>query len=354
MMREMKRERFRQQVNANNKESPILALVLAGVAIYFALYLWLRDESTSIIPSYLILFFLLICLAILISLLASRWGVTRLFGGNDLAVRYPKRPYARSEFDGSHMYQAFNAPYNRQSFYSPAPPLGSILQPQPPDPEPRRSLPQSPFSFEYSSLPTPAKLPPQPLPPLYQSDYESLSNNSLALELYERMGIRQKIAVWIENVRYWLSYTLLPTILRRHQQNLEQLNKLLGFYNRSVVFHRFDDQPMTNVRPTLWEDLYNSVINCRGAGLQGDASLGYMMMHDERGKANLTKLLKERAAIEKYLRLKDNASATREYVIERLKQLQANFTGEYNNSREMNDGSRTWNSIIIKDSEVSY
>jgi hypothetical protein len=344
-MREIKRERFQRQVNT--EDTSTISWVLGGLSVYFVLYLWLRDSSASIIPSFVIIALLCICLSIIVTLkikyLLTKF-LLRVFKKPSKLVKQPVTAYDMFQ------QQTFNAPYNRHFTYNPVV-LGSVMQPQ----EGRNGMRspdyllrnQIPFVPPYNETPTLAQLPSE-RPKSFttcQTDYETLSNNSLALEFYERMGIKQRISIWVENVRYWLSYTLIPTVLKRHQQNLEQLTKFLGFYNRTLIFNRLDDYPMTNLSPTLWEDLYTSIMNSSGSTLQGDKSIVYMMMNNEQSRNDLIKLLKERANIEKYLRLKDNSSTKREYVLERLKKLQVNFTGEYNNT--------SCTSSIVKDSEVT-
>ena len=67
---------------------------------------------------------------------------------------------------------------------------------------------------------------------LYQGDErecETISSNTQALAQYEEMGIKQRLPIWVDNVRYWISNSLIPAITIRNQRNIEGLNQLLSY-----------------------------------------------------------------------------------------------------------------------------
>ena len=191
-------------------------------------------------------------------------------------------------------------------------------------------------------------------------DYESQSSNALALDLYEKMGIKRKVPVWAENVRSWMAGTFIPMILTKHYENLEQLNKVLAYYNRRVIFYRTEDIMSTAgfTKLMLWEELLDIVTN-NSLGLGFPPTLQptvdqfrYSSMNEAQIRALLKELVQDRAIIEKYLRLQDYNVSKREYVIERLKQLQANFIAEYKNNGGMDWRGEPWNPSLPKDSDV--
>lgn len=176
------------------------------------------------------------------------------------------------------------------------------------------------------------------------------------METYEKLGIKRKIPLWTDNISRWIGYNFIPNLLKQHQSNLEELNKILSVFNKSVVFCTKYDIPLSFgiVRPIAWDELYRIIKFENGSGLI-NLNVDY-----QRGIYNapqllekLKELVQERLIYEKYFKIDNNYRIdTRDYIIERLKQLQSNFISEYQNNAGGNWKGESWNSSLPRDSDV--
>ncbi len=199
-------------------------------------------------------------------------------------------------------------------------------------------------------------------PPTYQSDlndYELQMNNSQAEKLYELLGIKSQIPLWVENLKNWMAGRFIPMLLDRHNDNIDKLNKVLYDYGRKLVFQECDNLYSTTPRPILWEELCDVVMNNRAAFdsyfpspmLSG---YNYTPSGSDQRKADLRELVKERMDIERYLRVKDGTLEKREYVIGRLKELAKDFMEEYSNNGGGSFRGEPWSPAFPRDSDVSF
>lgn len=78
----------------------------------------------------------------------------------------------------------------------------------------------------------------------------------------------------------------------------------------------------------------------------------YGIMNEAQLRKSLTELVKDRFRIEKYFRLQNYSADKREYAIERLKQLERNFAGEYQNNGGGSWRKEPWSPDLPRDSEV--
>jgi len=195
-------------------------------------------------------------------------------------------------------------------------------------------------------------------------DYDQTQINQKAKELFEILKISRKIPVWVENIRCWIANNFIPMILKCHFENLEQLNKILSQYNRRVVFSRTEDYSLADtIKPILWDELYDFIINqTPGFGILPSYTPTSFSMPGQmqisaaeiQTREFLKHLVEERADIEKYFRLQSSSLKNREYVIERLKVLQSNFTFEYKNNSGMSWQGEPWTPSLPRDSDVFY
>ena len=362
-----------QHIPYENTNNSVITFILIGIIAYFLLYLFYRDESSSNIPSFFIVVLIIFCVLIIISAQINklrayfyRSGFPSIQRQPQMTNRYhvvpPVNNYSRNipQTNSNKEFKDYNLK-----------PLGSVLKsyieneslfnyPTQENNPLDYSLNKIDDDLSLSEIQLNQTKPIQLRGPanisLYHDQFresETYAFNGVAMEQYEEMGIRQKIPIWVENARYWMSYTLIPMILRRHQQNLDQLQKFLGFYNRILTFHRIMDEPMIENRMILWENLYNSVTTYGNCCLQTDSNFRYLIANDEQSRNTLIELVNERANLERYFRLRKFSVIHREYVIDRLNQLKANFAGEYNNPGRIVAESESWNQNLPKDSEVS-
>eukprot|EP00826_Nyctotherus_ovalis_P035463 TRINITY_DN3049_c0_g2_i15.p1 TRINITY_DN3049_c0_g2~~TRINITY_DN3049_c0_g2_i15.p1 ORF type:complete len:347 (-),score=72.53 TRINITY_DN3049_c0_g2_i15:361-1401(-) len=178
-------------------------------------------------------------------------------------------------------------------------------------------------------------------------EYGAISTNNLALRLYEKLRISNKIINWVEKIKHWMASNRIPLILAGHSQNLSQLNKILIPYRREITFDRADRfKYKGESRPLFFDDLYDSVI-LNKYSLKELLSMENFSFAYKTEATLKSEVLEKRMELERTFRVGDFPPVQRDYVIDRLKTLQVNFT-EYNN----NGGSSLWNSSLPKDSDV--
>jgi hypothetical protein len=182
---------------------------------------------------------------------------------------------------------------------------------------------------------------------------ETEAMNSLAFRLYEKLNISNKIITWANNIKHWMRSNYVPLVLMRHNQNLSQLNRILAPYGREVIFNQGDKLRNRNdSRSLLLEELCDSVILNKYdlSELLSMRNFSFAYTTEATLKDELKKVLQARIELERSFKIADFPSTQREYVIERLKRLQLNFSAEYNN----NGGSELWNASLPKDSDVHF
>lgn len=346
--------------------------LLIGFAIYFVIYLYVRDPFDSSIPCPAIIVAIVVCPLFALYLqwrrcveekqdsasarLRHHQGINTIFSTTRRSRIHSAAQLTSQQSLSGHKFTPYGQYYERPSLgavlrkgeilYDSRTQFGAVKETSP-----RLPLPEIPVETkgEKELLGAARKT------AKYQGDardYEEISSNRLALDQYEKMGIRSKLPRWVETIRYWVGNTFVPTLLTRHQQNLEQLAKVLSYYDRRLVFARVEDHYANNVDPVLWEDLCDVVGGQGSFPLRLNGRLSSHMLNDEQLKSSLRKLVQERDNLERYFRLKENSLAKRDYVIERLKRLQSNFIAEYNNNGGMEWGGEPWNSSLPKDSDL--
>jgi len=356
---------------------------VSGIFVVFGVYLLayylLRDPASSEIPFFVLIIGIIICFSFALYLQLKQWYNTRY---EPNYIRTQQQDHINKIFSNTrqqhsltttrpNLQQGLSEGYNDYEMYENTylhriGPLGSVLRKGEILYDNRIQFKDTTLRANTAKLPLPEipigsksekELPVLGVSNKYTSyqgdvrDYEEISSNSLALEQYEKMGIKNKLPRWVENIRYWMGYTFIPAILKRHQQNLEQLTKLLNYYDKRLVFNRLNELYMKNVDPIMWEDLYDIVIKQGNLPFQL-GGMGIYMTNEEQIKSKLKDLVEERDNLENYFRLRENSLSRREYVIERLKQLQPSLIAEYKNNGGMAWNSEPWNSSLPKDSDV--
>ena len=351
-----------------NKDT-IISWILIGVCGYLLLYLIFRDTTNSFMSSTVVLSFVVICLlAVLYIQLRAYWY-----------QRYYRTYYRPINFSKIYNEARLESLQNRQrrgmeirENYNTMTRLNATRADPAFEFERHRFIPEYTTEYKYEPFTTNKSanyrtdLSRRQLSfGKYNTPYEYRnynttehqgdaidSMNDLAYRCYEKLNINGKIVTWVNNIKRWMGSNYIQLILTRHTQNLSQLNKILAPYGREITFDKTEKLKKRNDNKLLLlEELYDSVIlnkyDLNELLLMGNYSFAYKT--ENTLKDELKELLQRRTELEQFFKINDFSPTQREYVIERLKRLQLNFSMEYN----YNSGSEISNASLPKDSDVS-